>query len=169
MPTFRQAVREFKMRVKRIVTLAFLPERHGCFNPYGISYIRLRGLGITTLVPGIEGTMCMSTTLRNFVCSTLISVAHKIPQRRADLIVQNALPLHPTRFPMRRRTELFHGARKFGSALTDTIVQNAPPSPHVTPAFFRISCPHCSALLDAAGRKLYGPAGWASLVCKRCG
>ena len=157
------------MRVKSIAALAFPPERQEIFGPYGIAYIRLRGLCIATLVPGIQGTLCMSSALRKYVCSTLVGVAHKLPQNRADLAIQSEMPLHPTRFPLRYRTHLFHGTPKFGTALTDAIDQLGASTAHVKPAAFRIACPHCSAILDAAGRKLYGTTGWSSLVCKQCG
>ena len=165
-PTINQAVKEFRTRVKRIVILALPPEFHNCFQPYGISFIRLRSLGIATLLPGIQGKLCMSQPLRKYVSTILVSVAHKLPQRRAEAAIDGSHPLHPARFPLRRRLDILHHPPKFGTADTAGLDAHAVMP---KPAYFHISCPHCSTSQNAANRKLHGSTGWLSLPCKRCG
>ena len=78
----------------------------------------------------------------------------------------------PYRFPLRRRTDLFHSPPQsmpgLYSATTGSNDNRSPP-PLPRPSHFLINCPHCATSHDVAHRKLYGSSGWASLLCRCCG
>ena len=90
-PTINHALKELRVRFERIITLAIPPECQSCFHPYGISYIRLRTLGIASLVPGIEGRLCLPSMTG--VCSyrhcSEYSWIVSWPQERRDDMFEN--------------------------------------------------------------------------------
>ena len=168
-PSYHQCVKEFRARVRRMIALALPPEHHCCFQPYGVSFIRLRPLRIATLVPGVQGRVCMSDDMRSYVSTVLVAAAHKVSLSRAEHAVRRTLPFHPTRFPMRQRVELVHLPPKFGNNVS-CLARACEPLPILAkPAFLHFVCPQCSASQDVANRRLHGSAGWSSLLCKRCG
>ena len=65
--------------------------------------------------------------------------------------------------------DLLHTQCRFGSMLCSGFVDCHAPVPVSKPASFFLTCPRCPATMDVAQRKLYGAAGWSSLLCKRCG
>ena len=172
MPTYSQAIKELRQRVRRIAALAFPAAYQGCFTPYGISFVRLHGLGVCTLLSGVQGKLCMSTELRDCINQIIVQVAHNLKHRKAEAVMRGEVRVFPSRFPLRRRTELFHSPPQsisgLGSATIDSNHNSsAPPLPR--PSHFLINCPHCATSHDVAHRKLYGSSGWASLLCRCCG
>ena len=167
-PSFHQAIKEFRARVRRLVCLALPTAFHACFAPYGISFTRLSTVGVATLLSGIEGKICMTDTLRKHVFGVIVSVTHNIKARQLDSTLQGRMPVWPSRFPLRQRTDIFHIGQR--SNLQELVADgNEPSMPLTNPASFVIFCQHCSHGMDVAGRKLHGPAGWSSLICKLCG
>ena len=172
-PSIHQAIKEFRTRAKRLVQLAFPPEYQNCFGPYGISFVRLSGLGIATLMPGIQGKLCLSDSMRDHICEIVVGIAHNMKLSRVKAAMRGDLRVFPTRFPLRRRTDAFHlTAHSEFQHLCSNLVGSAfaVASAQPRPIYFRIQCPKCaSATVDVANRKLYGANGWAALSCPRCG
>ena len=169
-PTLHQASKEFRMRAKRIVRVAFAPEHQACFAPFGISFVRLNCLGIATLLPGIQGQLCMPAALRDYVFRMLVGSAHKLKPQKIEAVMRGTIRVPPTRLSGRLRMELFHRPHPFGCTLvTAPSSDSTRANPVDRPAVFFVSCPHCSAKQDVSNRKLYGPSGWTSIVCARCG
>ena len=168
-PTFRQAMIEFRKRMRRLVTIVLAPQYQPCFAPYGISYVRLSCLAVATLLPGIQGKMCMPASLRDSVYGILIGAAHSFKPARVKAALLGDVSVYPNRFPLRKRADLFHS---HAHPSYKQICHSSTPvfSPPARPAYFRVTCPKCNAAsLDVSQRRLYSGRGWASLLCARCG
>ena len=166
-PTLHQACKEFRSRVRRIVNLALAPEHHSCFQPYGISYVRLGCIGIASLLPGIQGQLCMTPDFRDHVFKVLVGGVHNLSGGKLSAALRGASRICPVRFPAKLRLDIFHGGRCKEAQRGISIVE--PLSKVCVPHVFLLRCPHCMATRNAVGRKLYAPSGWISLVCARCG
>ena len=172
-PTFRQAIKELRSRMRRLVSLALAPQHHDCFAPYGISFVRLACMGVATLLPGIQGKMCLSADMQAAVFELILSITHRMKNAKAKAALRGEVRVFPARFPLRRRADLFQSAPRscFQHLCAARDVSDGVRQPHYNrPSQFHIWCSKCScASLEVSQRSLYGPRGWASLSCRRCG
>ena len=117
----------------------------------------------------------MLPAARDFVYSTIISTTHNMTRAKAVAVMRSELRVFPSRFPLRRRTEMFLPGvcpstlqhHNFDGTRTRTPMGKVVSCRR--PSYFYLSCPRCSATLDAANRKLYSSRGWTSLLCNGCG
>ena len=155
--------------MRRLVAIVLAPQYQPCFAPYGISYVRLSCLAVATLLPGIQGKMCMPACLRDSVYGIIIGATHSFKPSRVKAALRGDVSVYPNRFPFRKRADLFHS---HAHPVYMHICHSSAPllSQPARPAYFRISCPKCNAAsLEVSQRRLYSGRGWASLLCARCG
>ena len=108
----------------------------------------------------------MSGSLRDQVFRVIVCAAHDLKKLKTEAVFQGHARVVPTRFPLRRRTDIFHSPARSSEGLS-TRAGMAQPLPR--PSFFYVQCPKCSTQRNVVHTKLYGTRGWTCLLCAHCG